>query len=445
MSKGKRYCSIQKWIEENDKKLFDFLEDNCLLGIFKFRHGTSGVTFLHPKNWKDIEKDIESGDYVNGVNTLKAHVLQGYYPNLDGLIEQQDGLVNALGQLVEVDKKAGNVVQLKNKAKVSESKFAGTPDRTNINVFHYDGDLLPTNGPAGSLKYTSAPSGKKSKSGGGFSGMNKLSKTKMVEQCALNLIRQGKYELHNPYAAAVVSLYAFAMSQNRQTELNSLLDVFPENAFYAIVLPYGPASASLDELIQLWLDKTGGIYTRGNPCQDYLKVLELAGAERSAVQVQPIPGKNPLAIVNGVYKGDKVRQRRDELRWFISLRRSENPALFENPHTFITLVYDLAVIFSNPDSAHLYADPTSSASIFPQSRYIDYSFLRTMPATEGQMPPVQATAESSANVSGGGWLVTPDENEQLGKLGKAAEAAGSGDPMGDKFAEASRVLAVLGQ
>jgi hypothetical protein len=213
------------------------------------------VTFLCPSNWKSIEKDIESGDYVNGVNTLKAHVLQGFYPDLDGLMEQKDGLVNSLGQVVEVKSKSGSTVLLKDGGKVTEvkPKFQGTPDRSNIMVFTYDGSLLPTNAPAGSLKYTSAPSGKQSKSGGGFRGMNKLSLTKGVEQRALNLIRQQSasgdsdsklYMSHNPYAAALVSLYTYAnmAAPDKVNELYSLLDVFPEQAFYATINPYGQSS-----------------------------------------------------------------------------------------------------------------------------------------------------------------------------------------------------------
>lgn len=421
MSKGKRYCSIQKWIEENDKKLFDFLEDNCLLGIFKFRHGTSGVTFLHPKNWKDIEKDIESGDYVNGVNTLKAHVLQGYYPNLDGLIEQQDGLVNALGQLVEVDKKAGNVVQLKNKAKVSESKFAGTPDRTNINVFHYDGDLLPTNGPAGSLKYTSAPSGKKSKSGGGFSGMNKLSKTKMVEQCALNLIRQQagggvSYMNHNPYAAAVVSLYSYAKANSNQHEqLKPLLDVFPENAYYAIVLPYGP-DPTYQPLINSWLEETGGIYAGSNPCDDYKQILDKVEKKGEAEAMSGPPDKLMRSIERVYGKGLSAKLRGDELRWFITLRRVEDPALFSNHQKFITLVYDLAVLFSSPEKSAWLSDTVGDGSLFAATRYFNYNFCNSVPADA--MKVTEALSGRAPDRT-----IAADEAQQLVDL---AAAAGSG-------------------
>lgn len=441
MSKGKRYCSIQKWIEENDKKLYDFLEDNCLLGIFKFRHGTSGVTFLHPKNWKAIEKAIESGDYVDGVNTLKAHVLQGYYPNLDGLMEQHDGLVNALGQLVEVDKKAGNVVVLKNKAKVSESKFVGTPDRQNINVFHYDGDLLPTNAPAGSLKYTSAPSGKKSKSGGGaFTGMNKFSKTKQVEQHALNLIRQGKYESHNPYAAAVVSLYAYLKSNNKTEWVNDLLDVFPEQAYYAIVLPNQPR-ANHEEDINAWLDATGGIYAGSNPCADYLKVLKLAGLE-SKGEAEPVavPPAKMGSMLASLYKGDTDKQRGDEMRWFIALRRSQDPKLFSDPHTFITLVYDLAVLFSSEGKSAWLVDPTNEGSLFCSSRYVGYCFPKKVPSDA--MTPAEASSQSQQAIVTSGRLIADDEQAQVNKLVSLADSSNN-DGWDHKYDAAKKSLEVL--
>ncbi len=434
MSKGKRYCSIQKWIEENDKKLFDFLEDNCLLGIFKFRHGTSGVTFLHPKNWKDIEKAIESGDYVDGVNTLKAHVLQGYYPNLDGLMEQHDGLVNALGQLVEVDKKAGNVVVLKNKAKVSESKFQGTPDRTNINVFHYDGDLLPTNAPAGSLKYTSAPSGKKSKSGGGFSGMNKHSKTKMVEQCAVNLIRQGKYASHNPYAAAVVSLYAFASDAERAA-LAPLLDVFPEHAFYGIFVPYGPCDQ--DALIDRWLSSTGGMYTGSNPCAEYLKVLKHAKVgSGEAVQGVAAKADRLPTVVKGRYAGKPGKQIGDEMRWFIALRRSEDPNLFSDVHKFITLVYDLAILFNGNSSIWL-ADATGYGSLFSMSRYFCYDGLKSV---SGAMSPAEAASKSLNDIGNEALVIALDEARQLSDLEGIASQVDSSDDMSERYKNAAAAM-----
>jgi hypothetical protein len=417
MSKGKRYCSIQKWIEENDKKLYEFLEDNCLLGIFKFRHGTSGVTFLCPsaKDWKAIEKDIESGDYVNGVNTLKAHVLQGFYPNIAGLMEQQDGLVNTLGQLVEVEKQAGAAVVLKNGAKITDAKFVGTPDRQNIMVFHYDGKCLPTNAPAASLKYTSAPSGKKSKSGGGFRGMNKLSMTKSVEQRALNLIKQKPdlYMSHNPYAAALVSLYAHAHSSDKAEadKLYPLLDVFPEQAFYAIVQPYG--TSDQDSLVQSWLDATGGMYVGSNPCRDYLKILKLD--EKKGPEASGVIGR-PEAMAKAVtkqYGGDKNKLAGDAVRWFIAVRRGEEPQLFSNPQKFITLVYDIAILFSGGLSGWL-EDRTGEGAFLGATRYFQYNFRNSVPEDSVSV----ATA-----LSGGapdGHLVAADEKAQVEALRTAA-------------------------
>jgi hypothetical protein len=438
-----RYCSIQKWIEENDKKLYEFLEDNCLLGIFKFRHGTSGVTFLCPSNWKSIEKDIESGDYVNGVNTLKAHVLQGFYPDLDGLMEQKDGLVNSLGQVVEVKSKSGSTVLLKDGGKVTEvkPKFQGTPDRSNIMVFTYDGSLLPTNAPAGSLKYTSAPSGKQSKSGGGFRGMNKLSLTKGVEQRALNLIRQQSasgdsdsklYMSHNPYAAALVSLYTYAnmAAPDKVNELYSLLDVFPEQAFYATINPYG--QSSLDGLIQNWIEETGGIYAGANPAADYLLIMKIDSPKGS--EATAMPGK-PEAMIRAIpklYKSDAAKLNGDAMRWFIAVRLAEEPQLFSNPQKFITLVYDLAVLFSS-GSTEWINNPMGAGPFLAGSRYCLYNFNNAVPSEAASV----AQAMSGGMV-GEGHIIAQDEAGQVELLRKAA-AAGSDSDEG-RYAKAKAAL-----
>lgn len=440
MSKVKRYCSIQKWIEENDHKLYDFLDDNCLLGIFKFRQGTSGVTFLCPKNWKDIEKGIESGDYIEAVNTLKAHVLHGFYPNLDGLMEQQDGIVNALGQLVQVKSKSGNAVVLENGAKITEAKFQGTPDRQNIMVFHYDGKPLPTNAPAGTLKYTSAPSGKRSKHGGfAFEGLNKVGRTKLIEQQALILIKQSKFESHNPYAGAVVSLYAYAKDKPEEKQLLDMLDVYPEQAYYAIVQPYG--KSPLESLIDSWLKDTGGLYVGANPCGEYYVLLSKAGYN-TGKEAEPVVGKldRSQSILNKMYNGKLECLASDAIRWFIHLRRSEHDDLFANPRKFITLVYDLVMLGANPTD--WIVNPTSDGSLFMQSRYAGYSCSHRLPGDI--MTVSEASALSPAQVTGGGRVIAGDEAAQYEKLRVLGEENKGGDSWSGKFEAAKQLLQASG-
>ena len=65
----KKFCRITKYIEKTNPKLYEILDDFCILQTIKPRRGHAGITFIMPS--KDSMKLLETAS-VSGTVIIVA-------------------------------------------------------------------------------------------------------------------------------------------------------------------------------------------------------------------------------------------------------------------------------------------------------------------------------------------------------------------------------------
>lgn len=118
----KKFCSISKYIQQNDKEFYQALDDLCLFGLFRPRG--NGVTFLYPdKDYrKKIVKEAYSDSPESAVEMVRNLVLLDFLPN--HLDFDKKTIATALHKKLEVESAEKDHVTLKSKHKiVKETKF----------------------------------------------------------------------------------------------------------------------------------------------------------------------------------------------------------------------------------------------------------------------------------------------------------------------------------
>ena len=110
----KKFCHLSKYINQNDKDLYEVFDDLCLTSLLRPLRDSSGITFLYP-NEKAYRQKIINAAYSNdptvAANMLKSLVLDGYYPSttLFGTY-----VVNRLNQKVNISEVSEKHVKLEN-------------------------------------------------------------------------------------------------------------------------------------------------------------------------------------------------------------------------------------------------------------------------------------------------------------------------------------------
>lgn len=118
----KKFCSISKYIQQNDKEFYQALDDLCLFGLFRPRG--NGVTFMYPdKDYrKKIVKEAYSDSPESAVEMVRNLVLLDFLPN--HLDFDKKTIATALHKKLEVESAEKDHVTLKSKHKiVKETKF----------------------------------------------------------------------------------------------------------------------------------------------------------------------------------------------------------------------------------------------------------------------------------------------------------------------------------
>jgi len=140
MSKLKKFCRLSKFLEQEDKKLYNVMDDLCILYVLKPNRNAGGVTFLYPKEKAYRQKIINAAYSENpevAVNMIKSLVLFGYYADVSDF---SGDVVNLLNQKVEFESTKGTSAKLKNGLKLEKNKkFSPMSYRENMAVYDLSG------------------------------------------------------------------------------------------------------------------------------------------------------------------------------------------------------------------------------------------------------------------------------------------------------------------
>jgi hypothetical protein len=169
--KTHNYRSIVDFIEHADSELYDII--HTLVIEYKFsQKDKKGVTFLLPRD-PEFRKFLagltstgDTGDEETAIKHLSALIIYEPIKNPNEF-KKMDELVNALGQIVEVDSRRTNLseVVFKNGAKaVINEAFQDGCKRDNIHVYDLVKGRLPIDAPMAKTKSTRKPRQRERKS-----------------------------------------------------------------------------------------------------------------------------------------------------------------------------------------------------------------------------------------------------------------------------------------
>lgn len=142
----KKFCSLSKYLEKKDKDFYGAIDDLCLLHYLRPNRGSSGITFLYPKEKSYRDKFISEAYGKNpeqAVSILRSLIIQEFLPNYDSFT---DNVINTLHQKIDVDEISDKHVKLSNGLKLErDSDFTPMDYRQNIAVYTISGKgMIPT-------------------------------------------------------------------------------------------------------------------------------------------------------------------------------------------------------------------------------------------------------------------------------------------------------------
>jgi hypothetical protein len=345
--KPEKNPSVGVWLKYHDPEFYEAIEDQGIIQQLRPRR-ESALTFMYPaeKSYRDkiIEK-LNGNDATVGVNMVQALIIvrENLADPADWL-ERKDNIPNALNQKVELSPDSTNKqVILANGATLTLNKSFASRDN-NISVWDYKGKEMPLDGkPAEFVKRPprSSKKGKSRKTGG--SGMpaypSKCVLAKRLEDQALCLLKaEGveKFQMNNPYTAAMVSFYQYLEAQESKSlkQLQELCEPNSVAAFYATVLPY-TASSLLEEEVSNWLRDTRAICLESNPNGAWVDINKKIGPlvsddfhELLLEKKEDMQGAAIKGLGEGLYKShckcsgdDKkflLRLKGDEIRFIVN-------------------------------------------------------------------------------------------------------------------------------
>lgn len=135
-----KFCKISKYIEQNDKDLFQVFEDICLGHLLRPARGSNGVTFLYPKEKSYRTKIINAAYSPNpevAIDMIKALCLKDFYPNTAAF---KGTVVNGLNQKLEISEVSEKQVKLAGGLELTfDNKFQTMGNRDNMAVYTLSG------------------------------------------------------------------------------------------------------------------------------------------------------------------------------------------------------------------------------------------------------------------------------------------------------------------
>lgn len=180
----KIFCKLPTYIKQEDSDFYSIFSDLCIEHYLRPAHGTSGITFLFPKE-KSYRKDIINAAYSEhpekAIEMIGALVIKDYLKSPSSF---GSNVTNLLNQKLEIKKTDDKHVELANGLKLTlDPKFKTSAQRSNMAVYIISGSgKIPTNGPAAAKK----EEGQKASSMSGGSGYN--------DKKALHELLEKKYE-----------------------------------------------------------------------------------------------------------------------------------------------------------------------------------------------------------------------------------------------------------
>lgn len=131
----KKYCSLLKYLEYNDKELYAAFSDLCLGHLLRPQRDSSGVTLIIPKEKAYRQKIINGLGSTSpevAVAMLKSLVLRDYYPTPASF---GTTVVNLLGQKVSIDETSDGSVKLDKTLTLTQDKKFIPLNRDNMAVY----------------------------------------------------------------------------------------------------------------------------------------------------------------------------------------------------------------------------------------------------------------------------------------------------------------------
>lgn len=122
----KKFCRITKYIEKTAPKLYEILDDLCVMGAFRPRRGHTGTTFIWPskETIAKLDKLRYSEDIDKGCDIVLAHIIHDYMPNAAAWNNKKSDIPNGSNRKVEVKSVTGNKVTLVDGAEIEhDAKF----------------------------------------------------------------------------------------------------------------------------------------------------------------------------------------------------------------------------------------------------------------------------------------------------------------------------------
>jgi hypothetical protein len=122
----KKFCRITKYIEKTDPKLYEILDDLCVMGAFRPRRGHNGTTFIWPS--KDtiakLDKMRYTEDIDKGCDIVLAHIVHDFLPNAAAWNAKKSDIPNGSNRKLEVKAVTGSKVTLVDGAELEhDDKF----------------------------------------------------------------------------------------------------------------------------------------------------------------------------------------------------------------------------------------------------------------------------------------------------------------------------------
>ena len=167
----KKYCSLSKYLEYNDKELYAAFNDSCLGHLLRPQRDSTGVTLIIPKEKAYRQKIINALGSTSpevAVAMLKSLVLRDYYPTPASF---GTSVVNLLGQKVSIEETSDASVKLDKALTLTQEKKFIPLNRDNMAVYLLTGKgEISTSNPMATIVKTQSKTG----------GYQSVSSSKMV-------------------------------------------------------------------------------------------------------------------------------------------------------------------------------------------------------------------------------------------------------------------------
>lgn len=213
MSKGvSKFCSISNYLRHEDEELSNVIQDLCIGKAFVPRKGSAGVTFLRPSaaTFKKIKALASGENPEEAVDAFYSLILLDHIASIKEFADKQSDIPTALRKKLPVSAVDGKKVTLKNGATITpDPSFKPRGDRTNINVFLYDGDLPDVSSMEAASFANAKPKAAKK---GGYELAGVQNRQQLFDMVVDKFVAQDR-ETNSP-AELLVSLYRWAEFNN---------------------------------------------------------------------------------------------------------------------------------------------------------------------------------------------------------------------------------------